>query len=240
MSNTNTSTNNGQNWNQNSRRGWRGQGGPTGRGRGDHRNGCRNTIIAKYAFEGKMKDSPISKLLITESGYRPTQFKKITDNLPVLCTDKKCWGLNEILWTGANLDEGDFMPPYPNANQWSTTHHVQISTVKLMNVPLANGLRPAWMEWTQVLDANLPEEQLLEYKRNSKNKSQEYAKFLTDKKALITTIFGQCDEATKTKILYSGPPSRKSHWVHQTTTRSLFWWLIFGKWEKKKYMGKKK
>ena len=31
-------------------------------------------------------------------------------------------------------------------------------------------------------------------------KSQEYAKFLADKKALITILFEQCDEATKTKI----------------------------------------
>ena len=38
------------------------------------------------------------------------------------------------------------------------------------------------------------------YKRNSKKKSQEYAKFLANKKALITIIFGQCGKATKTKI----------------------------------------
>ena len=31
-------------------------------------------------------------------------------------------------------------------------------------------------------------------------KSEEYAKFVTNKKALITIICGQCDEATKTKI----------------------------------------
>ena len=49
-------------------------------------------------------------------------------------------------------------------------------------------------------DANFQEELLSKYERNSNNKSQEYAKFLTDKKALITIIFGQCDEATKTKI----------------------------------------
>ena len=40
----------------------------------------------------------------------------------------------------------------------------------------------------------------MEYKRNSKNKSQEYAKFLADKKSLIMILYGQCDEATQTKI----------------------------------------
>ena len=40
----------------------------------------------------------------------------------------------------------------------------------------------------------------MEYKQDSKNKSQEYIKSLATKKALITIIFGQWDEATKTKI----------------------------------------
>ena len=40
----------------------------------------------------------------------------------------------------------------------------------------------------------------MESKWNSKNKSQEYAKFFEDKKALIMILFGQCDEATKTEI----------------------------------------
>ena len=56
------------------------------------------------------------------------------------------------------------------------------------------------MEQTHVFDANLQKEPLSEYEWNTKNKSQEYAKFLADKKALITILFGQCDEATKTEI----------------------------------------
>ena len=56
------------------------------------------------------------------------------------------------------------------------------------------------MEQTIVTDANLQKQLLLEYKRNSKNKSQEYNKFLADKKSLITILFGQCDEATQTEI----------------------------------------
>ena len=56
------------------------------------------------------------------------------------------------------------------------------------------------LEQTIVIDANLQKELLSEYKRNSKNKSQEYNKFLADKKTLITILYGQCDEATQTKI----------------------------------------
>ena len=56
------------------------------------------------------------------------------------------------------------------------------------------------LQQTHVFDTNFQKELLSEYKQNFKNKDQEYAKFLADKKALITIIFEQCDEATKTKI----------------------------------------
>ena len=94
----------------------------------NHRNGCGNTTITKYAFEGKMKDSPISKLLITKTGHRPTQFKTITDTLPVLCADKNFLSLNKVLWTGINLVKTNFIPTYPDATQWSNTHHLEIQT----------------------------------------------------------------------------------------------------------------
>ena len=100
MSQTNTNTNNNQNQNQISGRGGLGQGRTSGSGRGDHRNGRGNILITKYSFEGKMKDGPISKLTITKTGHKPSQFKKISDNLPVLCKDKTFCGLNEVIWTG--------------------------------------------------------------------------------------------------------------------------------------------
>ena len=103
MSQSNTDTNNSHN--QNSGRGGRGRGPPNGSGRGDCRGDCRtdcrtdrgNKSIAKYSFKGKMKDGPISELTITETGHRPSQFKKIYDALPVFCADKNYGGLDEVL-----------------------------------------------------------------------------------------------------------------------------------------------
>ena len=95
------------------------------------------------------------------------------------------------------------MPPYLDTNQWSTTHHVQVGTVNRDTNAAANGSHPIFYqitEQTHFTKANLQKKLLSEYKRNSKNKSQEYAKFLADKKSLITIFFGQCDEATQTKI----------------------------------------
>ena len=115
MSNTNTNTNNGQNRNQISRRGGQGQRGPSGGGPSDCRNNHRNQTITNYLYEGKMKDSPIFKLLITKTGHRPTQFKNITDTLPILCANKNFRGLNEVLPTGHDLAETDSMLIYPNA-----------------------------------------------------------------------------------------------------------------------------
>ena len=120
MSQTNTNTNNDNsntNRNQISGRGGRGQGGPSSRGRGNCSNGCGNNSIAKYSFEGKIKDGPISKLLITETGHRATQYKKVVDTLPVLCADKNYQGIDDVIWNGIDLVEADFTPIYPNANQ---------------------------------------------------------------------------------------------------------------------------
>ena len=96
------------------------------------------------------------------------------------------------------------MPAYPDAIRWSTTHHVQITSVN-PTARLVEGInmRPVTyqvMEQTIVTGANLQKQLLSEYKRNSKNKSQEYTKFLADKKSSITILVGQCDTATKTKI----------------------------------------
>ena len=96
------------------------------------------------------------------------------------------------------------MPKYPNATQCLSIHHVEIQTVtpgaKLDATTSLRPCVPILVEQTHVYDVNLQKQLLLEYKWYSKNKSVEYTKFLTEKKALITIIFGQCDEATKTKI----------------------------------------
>ena len=129
MSQTNTNTNNDQNRNQIFGIGWRVQRSPNNSGRDDRRNDRGNNSIAEYSIEGKMKDGPISKLTITKTGHRPSQFKKISDALSVLCTNKNYQGLNEVLRTGHDWVKTGFMPDYLDANRWSTTHHVQISTV---------------------------------------------------------------------------------------------------------------
>ena len=186
MSQTNTHTNNGQNRYQNSGRGGRGRG-PNGSGRSDRRNTRGNKSIAKFSFKGKMKDGPISELTITEIGHRPSQFKKLWDTLPVFCADKNYSGLDEVLRTGHDQVEGDFMPTYPNAILWSHTHQIQGVTVagKANLVEGSLTERVATYELvnkTIVTDANLQKQLLSEYDRKSKLKSQEYSKFLQDKR----------------------------------------------------------
>ena len=98
MSQTNNNINKGQNGNQISGIGGRGQG-PSSRGRGDCRNNCRNNSIAnKYSFEGKMNNFLISKLKITKTRHRPSQYKKIIGTLSIslLYIDKNYQGLNDI------------------------------------------------------------------------------------------------------------------------------------------------
>ena len=185
MSQTNTTTNNGHNWN--SGRGGRGQGPPNGSGRGNRRTDCGNKSIAKYSFKGKMKDGPISKLTITETGHKPSQFKKTYDALPAFCADKNYGSLDEVLRTGHEQVEADFMPASPNANFWSNTHQIQVAPITT-GAALVEGTTTnervvtyELVEQTIVANANLQKHLLSKYKRNSMNKSQEYSKFLRDK-----------------------------------------------------------
>ena len=76
-----------------------------------------------------MKDGPISELTITETRHRPSQFKKIYNALPVFCADKNYGDLNEVLHTGRDKIEDNFMPAYPDATRWSTKYHIQIASV---------------------------------------------------------------------------------------------------------------
>ena len=98
------------------------------------------------------------------------------------------------------------MSAYPNANLWSHTHQIQVATVAAGATQIEGSLTGKrtttyeLVDETIVTNANLQKQLLSEYERNSKNKSQEYSKFLQDKKALCTIIYLQCDEATQTEI----------------------------------------
>ena len=76
-----------------------------------------------------MKDGPNFELTITKTGHRLSQFKKIHVFLPVFCANKNYGGLDEVLLIGRDKVEDDFMSAYPDANGWSSTHHIQIATV---------------------------------------------------------------------------------------------------------------
>ena len=86
------------------------------------------------------------------------------------------------------------MPAYSEAARWSTTYHVQITSVNPETPadPQTNK-RPVTyqvLEQTVVTNVNLQKELLSEYKHNFKNKSQKYNKFLADKKSLISILYG--------------------------------------------------
>ena len=117
MSQTNTNTRGSNtNRNQNAARGRQDQGGSGGQGRCGCISDRGNSSIAKYSFEGKMKDGCLSKLTITESANRAIQYKKITDALPVYCVDKGYRYIYDIICTTTEL-QAAFLLPYPIASQ---------------------------------------------------------------------------------------------------------------------------
>ena len=61
-------------------------------------------------------------------------------------------------------------------------------------------LQRKWQRRLAFLTQNLQKQLLLEYDHKSKTKTQKWAKLTANKKSLITIIFGQQDDATRTKI----------------------------------------
>ena len=153
-----------------------------------------------------MKDGPISKLLITKTGQRPTQYKKIVDTLLVLLADKNYQGLNDVIWNGIDQVKTYFMPTYLDATRWSTPTMWKLkpSTQILHQMQLVTGLRPrivTLVQQTHIFTQISRRSYHQNLGRIRKIKSQEFSKFVVDKKVLLTIIFVQCNKAIKTKII---------------------------------------
>ena len=142
MSQTNTNTNNGHNQNQNSGRSGRGQRGPAAEAAAIAAT-IAETINHNICIWRENENSPISKLLITKTGYRSTQYKEITNTLPVFAQIRTIEV--SMLSFGTEIDrvKTDLIPTYPDATWCTNTHHVEIVTVNPNVAADANtSLRP--------------------------------------------------------------------------------------------------
>ena len=131
MSQTNTNNNieaSNTNQNQKARRGRRDQGGSGGKGCGDCQCDYRKGSIAKYLFEGKLKDGCFSKLAIIKSGHQATQYKKIIDALPVLYADMMYKYIDGTIHMRTKLFGTAFLQVYPDPRLYSDTYYVNIET----------------------------------------------------------------------------------------------------------------
>ena len=151
-----------------------------------------------------MKDGPLSKLTITKGGQQAIQYKNILDALPVFCADKGYKFIDNIIQTNTKKLRSAFMPTYPFASQWSNTYYVKVKTMDPQAILDVTTHKRAPIITTQkrtnVFNPNLQKELFLEHDMKCKLKLQEWSKLLTDKMSLMTIIYGQCDDATRTEI----------------------------------------
>ena len=116
-----------------------------------------------------------SKLTITESSNRATQYKKIVDALPVYFADKGYQYVNNIICKNTKLLGAGFEELYPDSDLWSTKFHIEIDTVDPHSAVGINGFGTTikeTVEKTCVFNTNFQKQLLLEYKQKSKVKSQ--------------------------------------------------------------------
>ena len=150
-----------------------------------------------------MKNGCLSKLTITKSGYRATQYKKFIDSLPGFCTDKNC----KHRWYYSYKHQADrsyFLTGISGYNTMvihlSCQYRTRWSDCRDRRTI---GARPTCTEMVEksfVFYPNLQEQLLSDHNQQSKLKLQEQAKLITNKKSLMTIIFGQCDDPTRTVI----------------------------------------
>ena len=173
-----------------------------------------------------MKDGCISKMIITETRHWATQYKKIIYTLSALCADKNYRFINEVLCTWIDIDKTDFTLPYPNTGQWSNIYDIEIKTVNRLVAPIAGTGKCPFIivveQRTHVFDTNFQ-------KQLSKIKSQEYSKFVADKKALTGMVLNPLPSGSKKGCLFKdmiSPPKIESHnqflakfWIKSRSTR---------------------
>ena len=108
--------------------------------------------------------------------------------------DKGYKFIDDFIWTNTKLLEAAFLPTYPNATLWSSTYLVQVNVVNAIAVVDPQTLRrPLITEMQQkshVFDPNLQKRLLLEYNLKCKLKLQEWSKLNSNKKSLLTIIYG--------------------------------------------------
>ena len=76
-----------------------------------------------------MEDDCLSKLLITKSGHRATQYKNILDALSSFYNDKNYKYIDDIISTNTELTEAYFLPAYPVRIQQSSAHYMSLRSV---------------------------------------------------------------------------------------------------------------
>ena len=100
------------------------------------------------------------------------------------------------------LVKATLVPSYPDATKWSLDHEVYVEVVN-KNQPSVKGLHPTMSILTKktiITNSNLQKQLLSKYNQEFKLKSQEWAKLKADKMAVITIVYGQCNDASQTKI----------------------------------------
>ena len=151
-----------------------------------------------------MKNGSLAKLTITKGGQRATQYKKIMDALPVFCADKGYKFIDDAIWTNTELLKAEFLLAYPDQALWSSTYHVQTdvvdATAPVDKQTLRRPLISEMQQKSKVFNPNLQKRILSEYDLKCKLKLQEWSKLTSDKKSLMTIIYGQCNSATRTEI----------------------------------------
>ena len=170
------------------------KGGRTGKaGRNGRTKNNNDNKPTKNGFRGQLQNGALKGVVITENtNQRPTQFRKMKLTLPSFCAEQGYDGVHDIVRDMKDWDKNKHFTKRPDASQWSETMEVKVAEDK-------NG-KAILRTMAVVVDPELKEQLLGEWKTTKKYQDIRWNKCQEDKKKLITLIRGQLDEGTVNEL----------------------------------------
>ena len=175
-----------------------GRGGKTGGGRFD-RNRKKaenkpenNNNNNNNWFKGQLQSGVLKGVVITDNpSKRPTQYDKMKDKLPSFCAEKGYDGLDRVIRDMKDWDESKRITR-PDSSQWTEMIETKVAET--------DAGKPIMRTIPVVVDPELKEELLDEWRSKKKSEDTKWDKYKENKNSLITLIMGQLDEGTSNEL----------------------------------------
>ena len=146
----------------------------------------------------------ISHPTITKSRARSNQLNRILEAISAICQDKDYDCIPNIISSNTEPTQDCFLSNYLIKLQLTSKHCVEQGIVDpIIGLEASSGNSPIdhdMVENTPIFNSNPKDQQRINYNHELIVNSQEWDKYIANKKIVMEIIFDLCDEETKIEI----------------------------------------